>query len=618
MPASSPATLDLMRKALLLQRDGKPARARPLYEKILKTEPGNAEAANLLALCFVEQGFPRRAISILAQLVAHPGATSRHLANLVDLVAEQDGAAAALVVADRSLAHIDGDADLLARLAVLRRDAEGALAALADFDRALRAAPGNADLLADYARTLSMAGRQAEAVKVAEFLLQSIPNHRTAILVCVDALIALDRGDEALALLLEQDESLCTIPDAAYRLSRANAFWSNARYEEALSESTAALALGANAPLVHLVHGKTLFRLGRFDEAVAAIETGLALEPENPNLASTLGFVEVRKGNLARGWELLETRFATELPGLIHRSFAQPVWDGTPVADGAVLLWSDQGVGDVFRAATMLEEAAARTPNVIVECGPKNLPILSRNFPALVFRANALDKASGRSPHADFAAQISLGSLPRLLRPTPDSFPDRARVIGPEPERLERFSQLPVFCDGRPVVGLSWRSLRANKRHAHLYIGLESLRPILERDDCVFLSLQYGDTAEELDDFTSRTGIVIHRYDEIDIFDDLENAAALAALTDLYIAPDCTGADIAAVLGVPVWRYSGTTSPILVGDGNAPWYPSTTIYEVPPGAHADVLMPRMAADFDKWRATYPGRAAVIPARLAQK
>ncbi|SDU24501.1 lipopolysaccharide assembly protein LapB [Stappia sp. ES.058] len=616
MLAPSPAILEQMRKALVLQRDGKIGRARAIYEKILKKDPHNTEAAHLLALCFREQGFPARARAIVEGIIARPQADPRHHITLADICAETDDSPSALAAVEAGLQDHPNHAGLLAQRARLVLETQGPAPALPAFDPAVRANPGDADLLCDYAKALYLAGAVEEALKILTFLRESAPDHATSILLAIDILNARDRAPEALALLREAQEPLEAAPAIARSLSRANTLWSNASYDEALAHARHALELEPDNPLARLIHGKSLFRLGRFDEAAETLSRGLALHPKNADLRNILGFVEVRRGNLATGWAHLEARFSSDQPGTIHRSFDQPAWTGDSDTGRGLLLWSDQGVGDVFRATTMLRETVALAGRVILECGSKNLEIMSRNFPDVTFRANALDKLTRRPVHDDFDTQLSLGSLPMILRPTLDSFPKRAQWITPEPGRVARFSDRGIFRDGRPVIGLSWRGRTKGNRNAHLYISLEALRPILQRDDCVFLSLQYGDLGDELARLKAETGIEITHFDDIDIFDDLENAAALSSLVDLYIAPDCTGADIAATLGVPVWRYAGTTSPILAGDGSTPWYPSTRSYVVPAGRSADALVPRLASDFDDWRKGRDGKNAATTARMS--
>jgi len=100
MATSSPALLDTLRKALLLQRDGKLARARSLYEKILKKEPGNVEATNLLGLCFLEQGYPKRALSLLERAVRLAPREARYRLNFLDCLEKLDDLPAVLAATE--------------------------------------------------------------------------------------------------------------------------------------------------------------------------------------------------------------------------------------------------------------------------------------------------------------------------------------------------------------------------------------------------------------------------------------------------------------------------------------------------------------------------------------
>ena len=70
------------------------------------------------------------------------------------------------------------------------------------------------------------------------------------------------------------------------------------------------------------------------------------------------------------------------------------------------------------------------------------------------------------------------------------------------------------------------------KNHYHLMISIISL--IIK--NCNFFNLQYGDAYEdELSEYINKTGVKLITHDELDLFNDFDNLAALLKNLDLFI-----------------------------------------------------------------------------------
>ena len=159
-----------------------------------------------------------------------------------------------------------GDPDAL-RLAALAALAQGrARDALSRLDHALRAAPDRGDLLAQQARVLSLTGRTAEALTAVDAALKP-----------VDALTALDA------------ESLDTL---GVVLSRAH------EHARACLLFEAAAVQAPNIAAIRFNLASSLKFLGRFDDAEAAYEACLTLDPQAWKAHS--GLAHLRTATAAR------------------------------------------------------------------------------------------------------------------------------------------------------------------------------------------------------------------------------------------------------------------------------------------------------------------------------
>jgi tetratricopeptide (TPR) repeat protein len=118
------------------------------------------------------------------------------------------------------------------------------------------------------------------------------------------------------------------------------------------------------------------------------------------------------------------------------------------------------------------------------------------------------------------------------------------------------------------------------------YVMLEHWGPLFAVPGVVFVNLQYGDCEAELQAAEERFGVVIHRWADLNLKDDFDGAAALAANLDLVISPAMSAGELAGALGVPVWRF-GTRDWTQLGTGARPWFPTMRLFQPNPGEGLD-------------------------------
>jgi tetratricopeptide (TPR) repeat protein len=605
MSMTPQALLEQMRKALVLQRDGKTARARSIYERILKQDPDNAEATNLLALCFLEQNYPKRALTLLERAISLAPSEARYHLNLSDCHDRLGDQAASLAAIDAGLSITPDDAGLLRARAQRLLAAGRTEEAIGAFDKAVRAAPQDTDLLADYGHVLLLAGQFEQAAKVFRFVLQSEPAHRIALLGLADALNQIDQPGEALALLRSSVEAFAPDEDAEYQLHLANALWGSGRFTEALSAIDRVLALGHRTVDTCLLRGKALYHLGRFAEARAELEAALAADPGRSDVAMTLGFCCLSLGDLVAGWGLAEQRFDMKAKGVIRRRFQAPTWQGEALGGKTLMVWDDQGIGDVLRSSSMLKELRARCQHLILECHPKLLPLMTRNFPDIEVRERRHDGANALlGGGEDFDVQCSLGSLPLYLRRSLESFPDAPGFLVAEGNRIDELRKRPPLDGVKPLVGLSWTSGNRSGLRARSYLTLADLLPLLTTPDVEFVLLDYTDRRAEIAALRNEHDFTLHHWSDLDLFDDLETVGALVACMDLVISANTSVADMSGALGVPTWRFGPVTGVTLLGQENPPWNPATRYLRLEPEAPANSIVPRLQSDLNRWLASF--------------
>lgn len=347
----------------------------------------------------------------------------------------------------------------------------------------------------------------------------------------------------------------------------------------------------SNLGIVHTLQGK-------HDAAIEAHARALASLPEpglTPlrviliwNAAPTL----LASGRLVEGWDAYEARIPVGFGPKLETVL--PEW-GVDGADArSVLVLAEQGLGDELLFASCLPELLGEAGSVYVECDPRLVSLLARSFPAArigprgTWNKAAMTGARRRQP----AAYIAAGSLPRRYRRRLDHFPADGAYLRPDQRRVDRWRRRLDRLPAGIRVGISWRSVLTDGRRRREYAPLLAWEPILGRPGVQFVNLQYGDCERELLDVERALGITIHRWEDLDLFSDLEEVAALITALDVVVAPRNAVAHLAGALGTKTLMLANPHTWSDLGTGSLPWFPAVTpFYRTSGGSWAEAIEP---------------------------
>ena len=186
------------------------------------------------------------------------------------------------------------------------------------------------------------------------------------------------------------------------------------------------LAPEAAAYLIHLLEMQH-----RWEEALTESRAALAREPERAGLAVHLATSLFGLGHYAEAWPLYETR-ARLAAGSVRPQLPYPEWQGEPV--GSVTVWDEQGFGDAIQFARYLPQLAARGMNLTLVVRPELAPLLE-GLGAVVIPA----QGQMRVPVAD--AWTMIGSLPGRLGVTLESLGPAPPYLNVAPERRAKWAR---------------------------------------------------------------------------------------------------------------------------------------------------------------------------------
>jgi Flp pilus assembly protein TadD len=445
------------------------------------------------------------------------------------------------------------------------RDAAGDLGAAAAIYRAVLAATGaHPGILAALGSATQRMGDAEGAEGHYRRALEFDPA-QPAVLVNLGALVKA-RGDidAALALFERAVESGGGAPAVT---NLALALHETGDLDAALARYETAVALDPDLAVVRFNFANALADAGRAQAAIAQYRAALALDPGFDDARWNLAHVLLRAGDYPAGFAAFEARWQVgEHKGTLA-GFAAPFWQGEARPGATILVWGEQGFGDVLQFARYVPMLAARGLRVVQAVQP-SLVALMRTLDG-VAQVVALDAAL--PPH-DWHCPVM--SLPRLCGTTRDDVPADIPYLSADPGRVADFRRhLPA--EGLRV-GLVWSS--GIRRHSPtLYrIGVEkslpgSLLEPLALPGVRLVSLQVGSDAPP------PAVPLVDLGAELKSFAD---TAALVAALDLVVTVDTAVAHLAGALGKPVWILLNTQAcwRWALAPDTSPWYPSARLY----------------------------------------
>jgi tetratricopeptide (TPR) repeat protein len=318
--------------------------------------------------------------------------------------------------------------------------------------------------------------------------------------------------------------------------------------------------------------GVALRDLGRVAASEACFRRALDLRPGHNDALWHLGFVHLLRGNLGQGfpcwepvWKSWTARWRGGIPG--------PVWDGSDLRGGTLLVHTDGGFGDSFMMARFLPRLAAQGIRIEFFAEDEIAPLFMGRWEGVhVHRlGDALPAYDAAANLASLPLRLGLRTPVEVEAPSPYLSADALLVRS----WRERLSQLP----GKRV-GLVWKG-RDNGEGAwrQRSAPLDAFLPLAELPGLTLVSVQGGPFAFEAALAPQALRLTPGPNEFLDI------AAAMESL-DAIVTIDTSLAHLAGALGrsvlllLPVaacWRW-------FLDREDTPWYPSMRLYrQVRPG-----------------------------------
>ncbi|MEX3964231.1 hypothetical protein AB4Y42_18795 [Paraburkholderia sp. EG286B] len=505
-----------------------------------------------------------------------------------------DASAHELLAATRAaLSGLDDDA--LMRIAARAQDSALAQEAVRLSAAIARLAPERAAAWFAAGLALQFANRHAEAVEPYRHALgiaRTFPNLRNNL---ATALMQINFGDREILSLLE--ETVAEEPaNVNAWINLARVFPTDTDAARPLHASRRALELAPQSPLALNNHAMACKEAQQWDEVERAARAGCQYAPNDASLRSNLSMTQLLRGNYAEGWPGHEMRWQGSSELAMGRPlFPKPEWRGEPLAGRTLLVWGEQGMGDLLqfcRYVPLLAERVHREGGRLVwNSFPQMGALLARSL------GHHCDLYCAGGPVENlppYDCEVSLLSLPLIFGTEEATIPGPTGYLKADPEAAARWREC-LAGEPRLKVGLAWTGSLTHKRNPFRRVGLERYaRHFGGIEGVAFYSLQPGAQQDiaaaraagfEVTDFSAQWKT----------FDD---TAAFVDALDLVISVCTSSAHLAGALGKRVWVLLDVNPHWvwLLDRRDSPWYPNTRLYRQKAFRQWEPVLDEVSAD----------------------
>jgi ADP-heptose:LPS heptosyltransferase len=338
-------------------------------------------------------------------------------------------------------------------------------------------------------------------------------------------------------------------------------------------------------------YGNSLRELDDLAGAMAAFRRAIALSPKFEAAHNNLGAALLTTEHWSEGWSEFEWRWRLGDNPALRTRHRLPLWQGDDLNGRRILLWGEQGIGDVVLFASMLPDLLATGAQVSLEIEPRLIPLFRRSFPQIQLFAWDTVPAD-----AAFDVQANIGRLGLFLRTSADRFAGAKPYLIPDPARVADFKTRYAALGSGPRIGISWRS--ASQAYRRKSLQLEDFAPLFAAfPGATFISLQYGDTAADIARAEQICATRIHRDSSFDNWTDLDGLVAQIAALDAIVTVSNLNAHLAGATGIPT-HVLVTQNTLWYWPHEKPasaWYPSLRLTRITGRSARDAVLEIVSA-----------------------
>ena len=283
--------------------------------------------------------------------------------------------------------------------------------------------------------------------------------------------------------------------------------------------------------------GNCLLRQEKYAEAEAAYLKAVEVQPDLLKARFSLGIYYLLMGQREKGWKWYDARL--DWKDSFHMDI--PIWQGESLAGRRILLFYEQGFGDMLHCLRYVPQIVRQALEVTVWIQEPLARLLKEMKPAYkVCTSNRqLDAAQ-----FDFACSIF--SLPAKLPSLEAAVP----YLWAAPKNREAwYKKLASVAKGRLKVGVVWAGNPEHSNDENRSSSFAEFRRLFTIPGVLWVNLQVGEEQKRFKEISDAERV----FDTAGELTDFAETAGVIANLDLVIAVDTAVAHLAGAMGKPTW-----------------------------------------------------------------
>jgi len=463
---------------------------------------------------------------------------------------------------------------------------------------ALQADPEDVRALHILGELMRKQGRHSQAIKLLDKAALLAPDDATVLAALGESL--LDEGSLEAALAVLRRASVLAPDNASVCRHLGRVMHRMARYEEAFAVVEQGLKKSPEDADLILLSGQILIGLQRLADAKQCLSKAEEIMPEDPWPHLGIALIHFLQGELLEGFAAY--RWRKKLPECLPRKYSQPYWWGGDAVGKTILVYAEQGLGDVLHFARYLPLLVGKGARVLLICDPILHPLLRGIEGVTLVQANV---------RPEFDCHVSLLDLPDLFGTRLDTIPAAIPYLHAPQNR-----HLPPPAPGcRLRIGIVWAGNPKHNNSRNRDCAVEQFLPLAGHRGVEMFGLQLGEPGTAL---AACGGDILIKPLGAHLRDMGVTAAVMAEL-DLIITVDTAAAHLAGALGrhtwlllpySPDWRW-------MLGRDDTPWYPGMRLFRQPQPSDWDSVFAKVAQALDELLQSKPGQGRVTPEAAEQ-
>jgi tetratricopeptide (TPR) repeat protein len=411
------------------------------------------------------------------------------------------------------------------------------------------------------------------------------PNYIEALLKKGDALFEVGSYKEALK---ESDLVISLEPTCAEAwLNKGNALDGMMMQDDALFCYDRAIELDQNFYESWSNKGKIYHALRCFDEAIQCFDKAIKINPNYFEAYFNKSFTQLLLGNFIEGWKNYEFRWQTKrFKNKFRHSNIKTLKDINDVKQKKLLIWSDEGFGDIIQAVRFVKLLSTHTDNIILEVHEDLKNLIKNSFP----KCSVI--SIGES-YSDVDYQIPFMSLPSVLNLTLDSIPQDIPYLKVEENLVAKWLDNLKIKKEKLNIGIACSGNNLYRENKTRSLDLHHFKPLLKISNLFLIQKEIKLLENE---FLLSNKEITFLGDKINSFYD---TAAIVQNMDLIISMDTSLVHLGGSLGKKTyvllnWPHDHRW---LLNQHKSYLYPSVTILRKEFNQDWDLLIKNLISNY---------------------